>query len=362
MHVCITGPKTCPPEIGGVEVFGWELAKRVAAKGVKVTVVSGRLKGQAPSETLQGVEIRRVWSLRNRFLLKLSNMPGVDRALDQLNPDVIHANDATSAFVATSVSRRKHAVVTVHGIGYAKSDWPPPFRQGIRVFQQRAVKRAAEVVATDDATASALRSIKQDVSVISPGVDTDIFRRGFHPWPGKLTQGKINVLFVGRLNMVKGFDLLVDAFTRLEPSDRSDMILTVIGDGPLARLAGKAGPVNWLGELPHESLPPYFANADLLVLPSRSEGLPISLLEAMSSELPVACSLAGGIRSHFGEDEVTVIDPLTAEGVANAIKKVLSDPKAARRKAAFASMRVRKDFSWDSVAQKYIDVYERLAD
>jgi glycosyltransferase involved in cell wall biosynthesis len=362
MHVCITGPKTCPPEIGGVEVFGWEIAKRVAAKGIKVTVVSGRLRGQAPAETLQRVEIRRVWSLRNRFLLKLSNMPGVNRVLNRLNPEVIHANDATSAFVATSAPRRKHAVVTIHGIGYAESDWPPPFRQGIRIFQQTAVKRAAAVVATDDVTASALQSIRQDVSVIPPGVDTEVFRRGFHPWPEKLTQGKFNVLFVGRLSRVKGFDLLVDALTHLEPSVRSELVLTVIGNGPLAQLVGKAVRVNWLGELPHESLPPYFANAGLLVLPSRSEGLPISLLEAMSSELPVACSLAGGIRSHFGEDEVTVIDPLTAEGVADAINKVLSDPGAARRKAALASIRVRKEFSWDSVAQKYIDVYERLAD
>jgi len=362
MHICITGPKTCPPEIGGVEVFGWELAKRVAAKGIRVTVVAGRLKGQPTSEILQGVEIRRVWSIRNRYLLKLSNMPGVDRALNGLNPDVIHANDATSAFVATSARHRKHTLVTVHGIGYAKSDWPPPFRQGIRVFQQRAVRHAAEVVATDDVTASALRSIKQNVTVIPPGVDTEVFRRGFYPWPEKFIQGKLNVLFVGRLTTVKGFDLVVNAITQLEPSVRSSMVLTVIGGGPLAGLVGKTGSVNWLGELSHGSLPPYFANADLLVLPSRSEGLPISLLEAMASELPVACSLVGGIRSHFGEDEVTVIDPLTAEGVAMAIKKVLSDPLAARRKATKASLRVREEFGWGSIAQRYIEVYERLAD
>ncbi len=361
MHVCITGPKTCPPEIGGVEVFCWEIAKRVASRGVHVTVVSGRAKRQSRLETIQHVDIARMWSIRSRPFLKLSNMPGINRMLSRAAPDVVHANDATSGFVATNGARRGRSVVTVHGVGYATSDWPPPFRQGIRFFQQRAIRRAAVVVTTDEVTAAAIRPVRHPVEIIPPGVDTDIFRRGFYPWPDRMPQGKFNLLYVGRLTSVKGFDLLVEALDRLPPAVKSDVVLTVIGDGPMSRLAQGVKSINWLGEMPHQALPPYLAHADLLVLPSRSEGLPITMLEAMSAELPVVCSLVGGISARFGNQEVNIIESLTPLGIADAVARAASDMSASRKKASMAADIVRKEFSWDSIAQSYIQIYERLA-
>ncbi len=360
MHLCITGPKTSPPGIGGVEVFSWELARRVAAKELEVTVIAGRLKGQPSVETIGKVEIQRVWSLGNRYLTKLSNMPGVSRALERIGPDVVHANDATSGFVATMGARRQRALVTIHGVGFSASDWPPPFRQGIRFFQQRAVRRAAAVAVTDDATASVLRGLRKDLAIVPPGVDTDVFRRGMYRWPDKLPQGRVNVLYVGRLTRVKGFDLLLDSWARLGPAFRSRATLTVIGGGPMAAMIARSESVNWLGELPHESLPPYFASADVLVQPSRSEGLPISVLEAMASGLPVVSTSVGGLGTVFG-DVVTAIDEHTPGGVARALEKAFDDQRETQRKSLVALERVRQGFSWDAVAQKYIEIYERLA-
>ena len=358
MRVCFTGPKTCPPEIGGVEVFSWELAKRAAAQGLDTTVVSAKTRGQSNRERVQNVDIQRIWALRGRRTLKLSMMPGLLRFLRREDPDVVHANDATSGFVSTVGLRRQRTLLTVHGLGFSKADWPTPFRQGIRFLQLRAVRRAAIVVTTDRSTAGQLERYRKDIRVIPPGVSIEMFRRGANARPSGLPEGKKNILFVGRLTSVKGVDLLVESMKLIDPSLRKDIMFTIIGDGPLSNIIPRDASVNWLGELPHEALPPYFANADLLVMPSRSEGLPISLLEAMSSELPVASTLVGGIGTEFGEDYLTAIEKSSPGAVAGAIVKALSDPDGTKRRARAASELVRKKYSWDAISGEYFSLYK----
>jgi glycosyltransferase involved in cell wall biosynthesis len=291
-------------------------------------------------------------------------MPGICSAVKRMSPDVVHANDATSSFVNSVLLNARRTVVTVHGIGYSPVDWPTPFRQGIRTLQSESVKRAAAVVATDANTARELANIRSDVRTIPPGVDTDLFKKGLHARPEMLSENVTNVLYVGRLTRVKGIDLLIDAIGGMDSALRSTIRLTVIGEGPLAdRVLSEAlrgAPVKLLGPVPHKDLPPYFTNADLLVLPSRSEGLPISLLEAMSSTLPVVCSPVGGIRTYFDESLFTPINELSPEGVASAIGKTVGNMKEARDKALRGRLKVENDFSWDAIASRYDEVYKEV--
>jgi len=364
LHVCITGPKTCPPEVGGIEVFGFEIGRRLASRGIRVSIVASRKREQARQEEAEGIEIHRIDAIHDRYSLKLSMMPGICSAVKRMNPDIVHANDATSAFANSVLLDARRTVVTVHGIGYSPSDWPPPFRQGIKMFQLEAVKRAAAVVATDTNTARELADIRSDVKTVPPGVDIDLFKKGAHDMPEKLSENRVNVLYVGRLTNVKGVDLLADSFAVMDSATRSSIRVIVIGEGPLANRvrsqASLGAPVRLLGPLPHKDLPPYFANADLLVLPSRSEGLPITLLEAMSSTLPVVCSPVGGISTYFDESLFTPIERLSPEGVASAIGKVVGDLKEARKKALRARLRVEESFSWDVIAARYIEFYKEV--
>lgn len=363
MHVCLTGAKTCPPRIGGVEVFVFELGRKLASRGVRVSLISRMEPGQKKLEVVEGVEVHRIRGSRKRSLLKLSMMPGILRIANVLKPEILHANDATSGFVTTIGSNRSKTVVTIHGIGFSKEDWPFPFRQGIRLFQLQSLKRACAVTATDDHTAAQLRSVRQDINVVPGGVDATLFRKGALPRPAEMGDDRTNIIFVGRLTRVKGVDLLLEALPLLERSLQSRIRLLIIGRGEMFDWQPREGgpyEIKWLGERPHSDVAPYLANADLFVLPSRSEGLPLSLLEAMSSEVPVVCTRVGGVGATIDEKYATIVDSLSPGGVAQGIASALGDDAGRRSKAAAGRRLIQESFTWDRIAEKYLRIYRSL--
>ncbi len=364
MHVCLAGAKTCPPEIGGIEVFVFELGRRLAKRGVKVSIIVPRRRGERPVEDIEGVHVYRVTALENRYLMKTSMMPAELRIAKRLAPDVFHANDPPSGVVASFKANWRRSVVTVHGRGFASSEWPTPFRQGGRLLQRLAVSRADAVTTTDSNTAAVLKTLGRDVGIIPPGVDASVFSKSDDRRQVRSQDEKVNLLFVGRLAEVKGFDLLVESIQRLQPDVRKKIKLTIIGDGPLAPLirGGSAADfeTSWHGSVNHEDIHSYFANADLLVMPSRSEGLPITMLEAMASRVPVVASIVGGVGDFFDERHLTMIKSLTAGGVASAISEAISNHGAVEARAKSAEELVRSRFSWESVTERCLELYEKL--
>jgi glycosyltransferase involved in cell wall biosynthesis len=362
MHVCIAGSKSCPPRIGGIEVFSFEIGKRLASRGINTTLIASRWPGEPSREEIHGIDVRRVWTLRQRHILKISTLPSLLRVVKAIKIDVFHANDPVSGLVPALVSDVGRSILTIHGLGMSEAEWSFPFRQGGRLLQRVSLAKNTVVTTTDVRTASEFAMFRKDIRVIPTGVDTDAFRRGAHERPACLDGSRTNILFAGRLTAVKGFDILVKSLCELPQEFRDRIRLTVIGDGPLANLLGASGPcgslVNWLGEIPHERIPPYFTNADLFVMPSRSEGLPISILEAMSSGLPVVTTGVGGISELFDERHFTRIAECSPKAVADAIVRALEDKGTSDARARNARDLVRREYSWDKVADRFLEIYK----
>jgi len=342
-------------------VFGYEVGKTLAGRGMRISIVCSSV-GHLPGTTmLDGVNIVRIRAIPQRHFLKLSMMPGIRRAVRGLHPDIVHANDATSGYTVASMKDRPRLVVTVHGLGFSKADWAPPFRQGIEYFQTKAVERADVVVATDRRTAQEFDELRSDIRVIPPGVDVSTFSKNGYQRPAEMTQDRFNILFVGRLTKVKGFDLAVKGVDAVTPNIRDRIRLTVIGSGPLAESAsGAKTDIRFLGELPHAKLPAYFAHADLVIQSSRSEGVPITILEAMASNTPVAATLVGGVGTSFDERHLVPIDETTPSGVATAIEYAVRNCEDVKSRADNAFRKVRDEFSWESVADKYEEIFRTL--
>jgi glycosyltransferase involved in cell wall biosynthesis len=111
-----------------------------------------------------------------------------------------------------------------------------------------------------------------------------------------LDPARRNLLFLGRLEPVKGLDVLLEAFARLAPG-HPDLDLHLVGDGSLAPLARAAlpGRVHVHGPVGPSAVAGFLAGADALVLPSRSESIPTTLLEAAAAGLPVIASSVGDV-------------------------------------------------------------------
>ena len=224
---------------------------------------------------------------------------------------------------------------------------------------------ADAIVAVGEGLRSAALAIEPglDIEVIPNGVDVERFGS-----PGRepRTAGPLRLLFVGRLREFKGLQFVVAALGA-RPADAPAVRLDVVGDGPYrpeverqtARL-GLDAAVTFHGWLAPERVPERYAAADALVLPSRVEGSPNVVLEAMASGLPVITSNAPGCRDmiHHGENGL-LVDVGDATGWRQAIDQLCGEP-GLRRRLGRAGRVTAEAHSWRGVARRHLEVFRQV--
>jgi glycosyltransferase involved in cell wall biosynthesis len=165
---------------------------------------------------------------------------------------------------------------------------------------------------------------------------------------------------------VKAQDVLVRAAAALK--ERGVGVTTLfLGDGAeragVERLAGELGlgpaEVRFLGF--RNDVPDLLAASDVFVLPSRSEGFPMSILEAMSHRLPVVCTPVGGNPELVADGEHGILVPVDdVAALAGAMEKVAADEALRKRLGDAGHARVRDDFSFARTADRYEAIYRRV--
>jgi glycosyltransferase involved in cell wall biosynthesis len=169
------------------------------------------------------------------------------------------------------------------------------------------------------------------------------------------------VLTPARLHPQKGHTYLLQAAAQVP-----DATLVFAGDGPLraaleaeARELGVAGRCVFLGQ--RADVPALLAAADLFVLPSLFEGLPVSVLEAMAAERPVVATAIGGTDEAITPEETgLLVPPRDPAALASAIRRLQADPAFARRLAVAARARVEREFSSEATARNVMRVYDEV--
>ncbi len=175
--------------------------------------------------------------------------------------------------------------------------------------------------------------------------------------------GRAIVLAVGRLAEQKDFARLIDAarlWTDLDPAP----LLAIAGSGPLAEsLAARAEPlgpaIRFLG--PRPDVPVLLATASVFVLPSRWEGQPLILQEALAAGCPIVASRVGGIPDLTGEDAALLVPSGDVDALAAAIRRMLTDRALAQRLAAGARERARALPCEDDAIEAALAIYRRVA-
>jgi glycosyltransferase involved in cell wall biosynthesis len=166
-----------------------------------------------------------------------------------------------------------------------------------------------------------------------------------------------HMVFIGRLAGVKGVPVLFDALERLK--DRAGGVrVTMVGDGPEraaleadARARGLAELITFTGYLSQDAVAGVLDEADLLVLPSFAEGVPVTLMEAMAARLPVVTTLVGGIPE-LVEDGVSgyLVPPGNPDILADRLETLLADPDLRARMGEAGREKVTADFEVDREA------------
>ncbi|VTR93663.1 Glycosyl transferase group 1 OS=Isosphaera pallida (strain ATCC 43644 / DSM 9630 / IS1B) GN=Isop_3198 PE=4 SV=1: Glyco_trans_4_4: Glycos_transf_1 [Gemmata massiliana] len=267
------------------------------------------------------------WSLANTFY----------RVAREFRPDIVFATWAyPDGWAAIRLAHKTDLpiVLKVHGSDVLELDKHPSRRKGTIEALQQADRVVA--VSRDLATkVLELGATPERIHLIYNGVDQRIFFPGDRIEARQrlgLDQKRPAILYVGNLVQIKGPDILVDACGRLAKQG-IEFDLHIVGKGPMrqnlerqAAICGIAGRTRFYGTIPHNHLPDWFRAATMLVLPSRSEGVPNVLLEASACGTQFVASCVGGVPeiAHLGASRL--FKPGDPNQLANAIAETLDNP------------------------------------
>lgn len=277
-------------------------------------------------------------------------------------PDVIHTHDYKSDTIAWLASflpgPRPRLVATMHGVVRTSAAL-----RGYERLDARVLRRFGAIAAVSEGTAETARSygiLPERIHVIPNGVDTEVFRPGDRAAARHrlgIAHGLPLLGVVGRLSPEKGQNVLLDALALTTiPAE-----LAVVGDGPmneeLRRRAG--GGVHFLGR--REDMPDVFAALDLLVLPSLSEGLPLTILEAAACGVPAVASRVGDVEKVVRPIETgMLVPPGDARALASALDEALSDLTRLETMGRAARAHVVAHFSEAATTDNYTRLYQTV--
>jgi glycosyltransferase involved in cell wall biosynthesis len=226
------------------------------------------------------------------------------------------------------------------------------------------LRNATAVVANSESLARL--SEKTDpvaVTVIPNGVDSNFFSP--HPNGNRAREKAARFLFVGRLVPSKNLLAVFEAMAALKKSNNLECNLDIVGDGPqlgeLQRLSqdhGVGQRVTWHGWLEKEGVRELYRQCDCFLNPSLYEGMPNTVLEAMASGLPVIASDVGGNNALVRDGQTGFLVDLAAPAaLSSAMAKCARDPELHRRLGARGREIVEREFSWQSVATRYVELF-----
>jgi glycosyltransferase involved in cell wall biosynthesis len=304
----------------------------------------------------------RHWPLelgdRPRPIRDLAAFLALRGAVREFHPHVIHTHGVKAALVSLflPLPAGVPVIVTLHNV----------WRGGrLTPLLRTALRRARAVICVSEAVRDALlhHSISVERATVIPnGVSLP-------PLTAREPGDRVTVAFVGRLTKEKGVDTLIDAWSALTKTKQLNgggrFHLVIAGDGPLRpaveQWAGKpAAEAVYLGHV--ESVNEVYKNADIVVIPSRSEGQSLTALEAMSYGLPVIACSVGGLREVILDTVTGLLIPPESPQELGAAICLLGQNKAMRADmGTHARARVATSYSLESMLERTRQVYEVCA-
>lgn len=281
--------------------------------------------------------------------------------------DVVHCQQLHVQSLAMSLLGRtlgKGVVLTVHGRS--------PIPEGIRGSVFRAMEHACQ--RTPHRLVFVARSLQEALSangtVIPNGVPVEPIRQL------RTSRGAIRrelgldssfvLLFVGRVTKDKGIPTLLEAFDIVQQSARRDLRLVLVGPvdpdlrAPLESRVRSGGAISVMGE--HPDPRKFLVAADVFILPSMREGLPLSVLEAMAAGLPVVATRVGDVPRILEEGKTgLLIPPGDPQALAGAIAQVVSNPSRAALLAHRGVEAVAAKYDIDQMVVSYLRLYGEVA-
>lgn len=371
MKIVMFGHKRVPSREGGVEIVVEELSTRMASQGHDVICynrgghhVSGAEFDEQAPEEYRGVRLKTVWTLDKKGLAAVTSSFFAALRASFSRAEIVHIHAEGPAFMCWLPKLfGKRVIVTVHGLDWQREKWKNGFgAKYIRTGERMAVRFADEIVVLSRNVQAYFKSAygRETVWIPNGVAEPELL-------PAELVCRKFGlgkdsyILFLGRLVPEKGVHYLIEAFHELD-TDKKLVIAGGTSDSGdyaqhLKELAANDGRIIFAGFVQGQMLSELYSNAYLYVLPSDVEGMPLSLLEAMSygnccvvSDIPECIEVVGERAAAFAKGNV--------DELRETLQQLCDDPERARRYKRDVCEYICAKYNWDEVAKKTLELYQ----
>ena len=390
--ISVHGSPLTPPgsrEAGGMNVFLREISRELSQRGVEVDLFTRRT-GTSGQQVVSLAELARVIELKAgpvgpvakedlypylpEFLARVLRF----QAKEGRDYDLIYSHYWLSGWVALRL--RQSWGVPVVAMFHTLARLKTQARAGesespVRIATERRILAEADavVVASPEEPREIARLYEvtpRRVQVVPCGVDLDAFR----PMDAREARDRLGLngnrtlLFVGRMEPLKGLDILLRAFAELE-DPKAELIVLGGDEGSvrelartqaLARELGIDARVRFGGSVDHASLPDYYNAADVCVVPSYYESFGMVALEALACGTPVVAARVGGLRHTVRDGENGFLVPWHCPEPFTQRLELLLDNADLRREFGVAGRQTARAYGWPQVAERTVELFHDL--
>ena len=407
-RVIMLSVHSCPLDVlggrdtGGMNVYVRELSRKLGERGIRVDIFTRSKDPSIPKMVYMDEKVRvihikagieepyhknLIWNYLPEFLEGIFSFAREEG----ITYDLIHSHYWLSGWIASKLGQ-EWGIPTVHmshTLGFlknqvAKSDYEKetPLRLENEIKVLRAADRIVATTPLEKIQINREFDIPLDrIEVIPCGVDSNLFKP-CKPEEAKLhlgLNGQRFILFVGRIDPIKGIDNLIRAMNILRKDDgtNGDSLRLLIIGGTLSDESNEEKSelknlmkltselnledrVEFLGTKRQDLLPYYYSSAEVCVLPSRHESFGMVALEAMACGTPVVGSKVGGLSYIMGDEKAGFLVPEgDPEILAEKISWIVANPFI-KEKFGREAVKLVKRFEWSLIAEKVITLYSQL--
>ena len=281
--------------------------------------------------------------------------------------NLIHAHALLPDGFAGTLLKKKIGVpliVTIHGSDLLIY----PYRnKGTFSYSLKVLNKASKIITVSSQLKNKCYNefnvSEEKIKVIPNGYNHRIFNFKPTDFNKRKVNNRFIILFIGHIIKAKGiFDLLnaIEIIRKLDQNIYKKISWVIVGKGAdMVEFKKRLNTFNInndikvVGQVPHEKISKYMKNADFIILPSWSEGLPATLVEAMGCGLPIVATKVGGIPEIINKDIGILVEPKSPEGLAKGIMNAISMDWNRQLISEYA-----KSYTWKKNAEKTIKIYK----